>query len=580
MNVQGTHFRTIWLEEEQPATIRVIDQRHLPHAFVLEDLITVEQVAAAIKDMHIRGAGLIGATAAWGMYLAVLEAAPLADFSHAVQTSARLLKATRPTAVNLEWAVDLQLEAIGKAVTIEEKIAAAKENAIRITDGDAESCHAIGLHGVALIEQMHKIKSGGTVNILTHCNAGWLAFVDHGSATAPIYGAFDRGIPIHVWVDETRPRNQGASLTAWELLNHGVPHTVISDNAGGHLMQHGMVDMVITGADRVTSIGDAANKIGTYLKALAAQDNRIPFYVALPSSTFDWKVKDGVTGIPIEERGAEEVKWISGLSDGQIRQVLVTPLESPAANYGFDVTPARLITGLITERGICNANPADILRLFPEKKPKTPDEGSIKFRSHWMKAAAPDAAAIGAVNAWRDRLYERGLIGVNSDGIGYGNLSIRLQEKIFLITGSSTGRFNELSPDHYTRVKAYDVEENNLTSEGPIEASSESLTHAMVYECDPGANAVFHVHHTALWKHLLQTLPATAPEVAYGTPAMAHEVARLFRESALTSNRIFAMGGHEDGVIAFGRDEEEAGRTILEQFNQLQGHSAEKQSAA
>ena len=282
--------------------------------------------------------------------------------------SAELLKSTRPTAVNLEWAVNRQTEAILKGKTNREKIRIARTTAINIAEEDADSCKKIGQHGVSIIKKLSKKKRGETINILTHCNAGWLAFVDFGSATSPIYRAFEQGIKIHVWVDETRPRNQGAGLTAWELLNHGVPHTVIADNTGGHLMQHGLVDMVITGADRVTKAEDAANKIGTYLKALAAFDNKIPFYVALPSSSFDWNIKDGIKEIPIEKRDADEVKYVSGLCDGEIKKVLITPQDSKAINLGFDVTPSRMITGLITERGICKANEKDILNLFPEKK--------------------------------------------------------------------------------------------------------------------------------------------------------------------------------------------------------------------
>ena len=261
--------------------------------------------------------------------------------------------------------MDRQLSAISKVATNEEKIVIAFETAKEIADDDATYCRRIGEHGVALIEQLGRDKGGKPVNILTHCNAGWLAFVDYGSATAPIYAAHDRGIPVHVWVDETRPRSQGAKLTAWELGQHGVPHTLIADNTGGHLMQHGMVDMVIVGTDRTTRTGDVANKIGTYLKALAARDNNVPFYVALPSSSFDWKMRDGIAEIPIEERGSEEVKYADGWLDGAHAEVLVAPESSPAANYGFDITPARLVTGLITERGICKAAEEDILTLFP-----------------------------------------------------------------------------------------------------------------------------------------------------------------------------------------------------------------------
>ena len=368
MKAEGRNYRTIWLKEGNPEVITIINQQKLPHHFVTEDLHSVNEMADAIRDMRVRGAGLIGASAGYGMYLAVLEASKKKSPEEFIFQSAKLLKSTRPTAVNLEYAVNRQLDAISKAKSNEEKIISAKQTAIAIADEDAECCRRIGLHGVDLIKTLSKKKNGDTVNILTHCNAGWLAFVDYGSATAPIYEAFEQGIKVHVWVDETRPRNQGANLTAWELINQGVPHTVIADNTGGHLMQSGLVDMVITGADRVTRAGDAANKIGTYLKALAAMDNKIPFYIALPSSTFDWNITDGIKEIPIESRASDEVKYVYGLCDDEIKKVLITPADSPAANYAFDVTPSRLITGLICERGICKANEQDILQLFPEKK--------------------------------------------------------------------------------------------------------------------------------------------------------------------------------------------------------------------
>ena len=367
MKVNEKHYRTIWLDEEDSPIIKIIDQRLLPHRFVIEKLHTAEEMVCAIKDMQVRGAGLIGAAAGYGMYLAAIEAYNKASFNDHLDACAQLLKQSRPTAVNLEWAVNRQLEAIAKASSKDEKIKIARETANLIADEDAGHCQEIGRHGVQIIENISKKKAGEVVNILTHCNAGWLAFVDYGSATAPIYEAFAKGIKVHVWVDETRPRNQGASLTAWELANQGVPHTVITDNTGGHLMQHGLVDVVITGADRVTRCGDAANKIGTYLKALAAWDNQIPFYVALPSSTFDWNIRNGLTEINIEKRSGDEVKYIYGLCENEIKKVLITPKDSPALNYGFDVTPARLITGLITERGICAASEKGILKLFPEK---------------------------------------------------------------------------------------------------------------------------------------------------------------------------------------------------------------------
>ena len=371
MKVHGKQYRTIWLNEDDPNVVQIIDQRHLPHKFVIEDLSTVDEVARAIKDMHVRGAGLIGATAGFGMYIASLLAPQQSEqkFMEALVADGEKLKATRPTAVNLEWAVNRQLAAVEAAAEgVEAKITTCRDMAQTIADEDADFCRRIGEHGVALIEEISRAKAGETVNVLTHCNAGWLAFVDFGTATAPVYAAHDKGIKVHVWVDETRPRNQGAGLTAWELGQHGVPHTVVVDNVGGHLMQHGMVDLVITGTDRTTYTGDVANKIGTYLKALAAKDNDIPFYVGLPSSTFDWVIRNGVKEIPIERRDATEVKYIHGQLDGEIKSILVTPEDSPAENYAFDVTPARLVTGLITERGICDASEEGVLGLYPEKR--------------------------------------------------------------------------------------------------------------------------------------------------------------------------------------------------------------------
>lgn len=336
--------------------VKLIDQRALPHRFVIEDVTSVEQMAAAIREMHVRGAGLIGAAAGYGMYLAALAGRDLRE-------AGEQLRATRPTAVNLAWAVERVL-----SIGADSPPDAVREIAQQIADEDAEHCRRIGMHGFELIQRVAHRKGGNQpVNILTHCNAGWLAFVDYGSATAPIYAAHDAGLPVHVWVDETRPRSQGSKLTAWELGEHGVPHTVIADNTGGHLMQRGQVDFVLVGTDRTTYTGDVANKIGTYLKALAAKDNNVPFYVALPSSSFDWQMRDGLAEIPIEERGAEEVKHADGWADGRHVEVRVTPEKSRAANYGFDVTPRRLVSGLITERGICEASESSILALFPER---------------------------------------------------------------------------------------------------------------------------------------------------------------------------------------------------------------------
>src|SRR4029077_2732472 len=306
----------------------------------------------AIREMHVRGAGLIGATAGYGMYLATIEAAgspAVAGFDRHVSDAAAQLKATRPTAVNLAWAVERQLTSIAKGETAQDKIDVALRAARQIAAEDEEHCRMIRQHGLKLIEQVSGRKNGKPVNVLTHCNAGWLAFVDYGSALAPVYAAHDRGLSVHVWVDETRPRSQGSKLTAWELGQHGVPHTIIADSAGGHLMQRGSVDLVIVGSDRTTRTGDVANKIGTYLKALAAQDNKAPFYVALPSTSIDWTIRDG-SEIPIEERGAEEVKYADGSYKGEIVEVMVAPEKSPAANYGFDVTPRRLATRPSSDR--------------------------------------------------------------------------------------------------------------------------------------------------------------------------------------------------------------------------------------
>jgi len=367
MNVEGKHYRTIWLNEPHLKTARIINQLTLPYKFDFMDLCTLDDAVKAIKDMYVRGAGLIGAAAAYGMYLAALEAGDH-SFNDDIISAADALKKTRPTASNLAWAADrMSALLLNHSGTIGQKREAARLEAQAVADEDADSCRRIGLHGLEIIKRISSKKNGGAVNILTHCNAGWLAFVDYGSALSPVYAAFDQGIDVHVWVDETRPRNQGASLTAWELSMHGVKHDLIADNAGGHLMQHGMVDIVITGADRVTRNADAANKIGTYLKALAAKENGVPFYIALPSSTFDFKMRNGVKEIPIEERDSSEVRYIEGLTrEGKIEKVRICPEATAARNWGFDVTPAKFITGLISERGICAADEKGILSLYPE----------------------------------------------------------------------------------------------------------------------------------------------------------------------------------------------------------------------
>jgi methylthioribose-1-phosphate isomerase len=361
MKINGIPFRSIRLNEADGWSIRILDQTKLPWQVEWLRLIDEDQVAHAIRSMQVRGAPLIGAVAAYGLALAMRRN------PEALEPVAAMLGETRPTAINLRWALEKML-AVLRPLPAAAREAAAYSEAAAICDDDAATCEAIGRHGLPLLQDIAARKPGKRVNILTHCNAGWIATVDWGTALAPIYMAHDAGIPVHVWVDETRPRNQGAALTAWELGAHGVPHTVIADNAGGHLMQHGEVDTVIVGTDRVTRRGDVANKIGTYLKALAAQDNGVPFWVALPHSTLDMRVADGVREIPIEERAPEEVTDITGQdSEGRITRIRVAAAGSAAANPAFDVTPARLVTGLITERGRVAANEAALAALYPEK---------------------------------------------------------------------------------------------------------------------------------------------------------------------------------------------------------------------
>jgi len=363
MNVDGKQLRTIWLDNDNQ-TVQVIDQRQLPHRLEIMPLTTVDQVIYAIQEMVVRGAPLIGVTGAYGVLIALSTTADEQQFISECQR----IKAARPTAVNLAWAVDRMLSVLPATGDQQARLAKAQQEAADIAEEEVSRCRRIGEAGVRLLDDISQRKKGQTVNVLTHCNAGWLACVEWGTATAPIYVAHEQGIDVHVWVDETRPLNQGARLTAWELGKAGIPHTVITDNAGGHLMQHGMVDMVIVGTDRSTYTGDVANKIGTYLKALAAKDNNMPFYVALPSSTFAWQLTDVVTQIPIEDRHPDEVRFVQGKLNTDADKVLVPPAQSPAANPAFDVTPARLVTGFITERGVCAANESAILELFPEKK--------------------------------------------------------------------------------------------------------------------------------------------------------------------------------------------------------------------
>ena len=352
-------FRTIWLKPDDPTIVQIIDQRRLPHEYHVHDLATWRDGLVAIDDMYVRGAPLIGATAAWSLYLAALR-------GDDVRQAAAALLASRPTAVNLRWAVERIMRHVEAAPAASDLAAIIRADAERICDEDVEICLGIGRHGLPLLEKIARDKKGAAVNVLTHCNAGALATLNWGTATAPIYFAQQAGIDVHVWVDETRPRNQGSQLTAWELARNGVAHTLIVDNAGGHLMQHGLVDIVITGTDRTTRCGDVANKIGTYLKALAAFDNDVPFYVALPSTTIDWTLCDGIAGIPIEERDPEEVTDVRGVAGESVTTVRTAAAQTPVSNFAFDVTPARLVTGLITERGVCDASEAGLMKLFPE----------------------------------------------------------------------------------------------------------------------------------------------------------------------------------------------------------------------
>ena len=368
MIVKGKTYQSIWLDEAD--VIRFINQQILPFEFRVDGINNSAGVVSAISEMKLRGAPLIGAAAALGIYLACLEASksvPAQKQLEYIFERSREIKEARPTAVNLAWAVERVMKALDRKKP-EDLARFAREEALHIIDIEKMSSLRIGQHGVPLLLEIYENKKPEPLNILTHCNAGWLACIDYGTATAPVYMAHDMGMPVHVWVDETRPRLQGARLTAWELGQHGVPHTVITDNEGGHLMQKGRVDLVLVGSDRTTRRGDVANKIGTYLKALAAHDNSIPFYVALPSSSIDFSIVDGLKEIAIERRGDDEIRFIQGHSEGGLHEIGITPGDSPVSNHGFDITPGRLVTGLITEKGICRANEKDILGLFPEMK--------------------------------------------------------------------------------------------------------------------------------------------------------------------------------------------------------------------
>ncbi|MCE5344782.1 MAG: S-methyl-5-thioribose-1-phosphate isomerase [Bacteroidales bacterium] len=367
MKINNQNYQSIWLDESDPSVVKVIDQQKLPFFFETKELRSVDDIYCAINDMTVRGAPLIGAAGAFGIYLATLEINSLTNPRDHLANAARYLVSCRPTAVNLSWAVAYVMEKLSFDLPPEALSERARVAAIEICETEKEHCRQIGNHGLKLIEDIYQNNGEKPVNILTHCNAGWLGCIDYGTATAPIYFAHDKGIPVHVWVDETRPRNQGAKLTAWELGQYGIPYSLITDNSGGHLMQHNKVDIVIVGCDRATCTGDVANKIGTYLKALAAHDNNIPFYAALPSSSIDFSIADGLNEITVEVRNPDEVTSISGFSEGTIKSVRICPEDTIAVNYGFDITPARLITGLITEKGVCRATEKDIKKMFSDK---------------------------------------------------------------------------------------------------------------------------------------------------------------------------------------------------------------------
>jgi methylthioribose-1-phosphate isomerase len=575
MLIQNKHYRSIWLHPSDPDIVQTFDQRKLPFEVVIVDLKSPDDAHQAIRSMLVRGAPLIGATGAFGLYLAVVDAEKrgIEMPSRWIQEWKQRLHEARPTAVNLRWALDRVAAAMKEDGSYPELKASALKVVDEILSEEIFMSKMIGEFGLEIIREISRKKGGKPVNILTHCNAGWIACIDYGTATAPIYLAKEEQINVHVWVDETRPRNQGARLTAWELSENSISHHLITDNAGGHLMQHGMVDLVIVGSDRTTRNGDSANKIGTYLKALAAYDNNIPFYVALPSSTIDWDIRDGLKEIPIEERSEEEVLFTEGWDGDRIIRIRVTDTGTSAVNHGFDVTPARLITGLITERGICEASEAGLLALFPEKL-QGQEEGYIKFRVNWKKepGAVIPAEWYHQVNASRDRMVEQGLIGCFPGGIGFGNISIRNSDhpQTFFITGSATGHYQPAPPEAYSLVERWNLSENTLWCKGPVKASSESMSHAVIYSSCPDVQCVIHIHSIQLWRKAIGNIPTTPAEVAYGTPEMAEAIRKLIEVNKLNHKGIIAMGGHEEGLVLFGRDFQEAERELL--WLQSDGH--------
>ncbi len=540
MKVEGVPYRSIFLDEDG-WSLRIVDQTALPQVFRVLRIVDLDGVAAAITLMQVRGAPLIGVTAAYGLALALRPDASDASLERACDT----LLATRPTAVNLRWALDRVRDAVAP-LPPRERAGAAYDVAGATAEEDVERNRRIGEHGLDLIREAAARHPGRTVQILTHCNAGWLATVDWGTATAPIYIAHDQGIPVHVWVDETRPRNQGASLTAWELGQHGVPHTVIVDSAGGHLLQRGQVDLCLVGADRITAAGDVANKIGTYLKALAANDNGVPFYVAAPSSSVDWTLVDG-GDVPIEERAGDEVARVTGWAeDGRVVSVRVVPEGSPVANPGFDVTPARLVTAIVTERGITGANREGLARLFPERA------GSIMRRAGPVDVQSVRTAVLRAAR----RMSSRGLTPGTS-----GNVSARIADGM-VITPSALA-YDEMAERDLVVLSL----EGHVLG-GERKPSSEWPLHAAVYRARPDVEAIVHSHATycTTLATLRRGIPAfhfmvavaggdsirCAPYAPFGSPDLARHVVTALEDRLaclLANHGMVAVGSSPDAAL-------------------------------
>jgi methylthioribose-1-phosphate isomerase len=520
VQIFGKPQRTIWREDD---AVGIIDQTELPHAFVTRRITTLAEMVEAIAMMRVRGAPLIGVAAAYGVALALRKGV-------SAENACAALAATRPTAINLRWALS-QMQGVRSA-------ADAFAIADALAEADVATCRRIGEHGAELLASRARElgrSAAAPLQILTHCNAGFLATVDWGTALAAIYVAKERGLAMHVWVSETRPRLQGM-LTAWELQAAVVPHTIVADNMGGHLLQRGHVDLCIVGSDRTTATGDVCNKIGTYMKAACAREAGIPFYVALPRSTIDFTLRDGAA-IPIEERGEDEVHVVGG--------VRVSPTGSRALNLGFDVTPAHLVTALITEAGVCA--PRELTRA---------DEGVIKFTSeHVREPLSADAlTALPALLVARDLLRRLGVLGQDParyEGAGFGNVSVRLARG-FLVSGTQTSGVHSPRADDFCVIEEADAAHNRVRSRGPCRPSSESLTHAMFYAADANIGAVLHGHCAEIWRHALALGVLTTPEnIAYGTVDMANAVRVLHASGALGASGVLCMLGHEDGVVTY-----------------------------